>query len=188
MENIVGRNRTIMKDDILDAAERVVLSLGASGLSIDAVAKEAGVSKSTVLYDHKSKSLLLEALIDRRLQREIERLNKFVAEASDTPHPELFGRIMSAQIFDDTDRAIAMAISASVSSEENLQQQMRDWIQRDLKAMMDGPRPKAALMAYLVLSGFYSTQLFGSHQWTQAEQAKIVEGARAVYLSYPEND
>lgn len=32
--------------------ERVVLWEGAVGLSIDAVAKEAGVSKATVMYDH----------------------------------------------------------------------------------------------------------------------------------------
>ncbi|WP_105385001.1 TetR/AcrR family transcriptional regulator [Neorhizobium alkalisoli] len=183
----MGRIRRIMKDDILDAAERVVMKLGASGLSIDAVAQEAGVSKSTVVYDHKSKSALLEALIDRRLAQELERQAQSVAEAADTPHPELFGRIKSAErVVDDTERAVAMAISASVSSEEKLQQQMRDWTLSDLEAMSSGLRPEAALMAYLALSGFYFTELFGFHQWSRGDQSKILEGVRTIYTSYPE--
>lgn len=183
----MGRTRKIMKDDILDAAERVVMKLGAAGLSIDAVAQEAGVSKSTVVYDHKSKSALLEALIDRRLTRDLERQEQSVSEAADTPHPELFGRIKAAEhVVDDAERAVAMAISASVSSEEKLQQQMRDWTMADLNAMEAGARPEAALMAYLALSGFYFTELFGFHQWEQGDRAKILEGTRTIYASYPD--
>lgn len=183
----MGRTRKIKKDDILDAAERVVLKLGAAGLSIDAVAQEAGVSKSTVVYDHKSKSALLEALIDRRMGIELERQAVAVAAAADTPHPELFGRIeAAARVVDDTERAVAFAVCASVSSEEKLQQQMRSWTLDDLNAMAAGPKPKAALMAYLALSGFFVTELFGFHQWSAEEQSSILEGVRMIYTSYPE--
>lgn len=183
----MGRIRRIMKDDILDATERVVMKLGAAGLSIDAVAQEAGVSKSTVVYDHKSKSALLEALIDRRLTKEMERQAAGVAEAADTPHPELYGRIKVAErAVDEAERAVAMAISASLSSEEKLQKQMQDWTQSDLEAMASGPRPQAALMAYLALSGFYFTELFGFHQWSTEDQSRILEGVRTIYTSYPE--
>ncbi len=65
----MARQRKITADDILDATERVILRLGTGGLSIDAVAKEAGVSKSRVVYDHKSKSGLLAALMDRHHAR-----------------------------------------------------------------------------------------------------------------------
>lgn len=183
----MGRTRKIMKDDILDAAERVVVRLGAAGLSIDAVAKEAGVSKSTVVYDHKSKNALLEALIDRRMNMELERQSAAVAASSNTPHPELYGRISCAdRVLDDTERAVALAICASVSSEEKLQQQMRDWTQTDIKAMADGPKPHAALMSYLALCGFFVTELFGFHQWSPEDQIKILEGVRTIYTSYPD--
>lgn len=183
----MGRTRKIMKDDILDAAERVVLKLGASGLSIDAVAQEAGVSKSTVVYDHKSKSALLEALIDRQMNMELQRQKAAVIAAAHTPHPELFGRINSAErVVDDTERAVALALCASVSSEEKLQQQMRNWTLEDLKAMATGPKPEAALMAYLALTGFFVTELFGFHQWSQEDQSRILEGVRTIYTSYPE--
>ncbi|MBO4225246.1 TetR/AcrR family transcriptional regulator [Bradyrhizobium neotropicale] len=182
----MSRTRKITTDDILDAAERVVIRLGAAGLSIDAVAQEAGVSKSRVVYDHRSKSALLEALIDRRVKAELERIEQAVAENAGTPHPELFGRIADAErIPDDRDKAIAVAISASMSSEEKIQQQMRDWTMKDLRAMAAGARPKAALMAYLALTGFYVTELLGFHQWGTAERSEILAGIRTIYTSYP---
>ncbi|UXS01323.1 TetR/AcrR family transcriptional regulator [Agrobacterium tumefaciens] len=183
----MGRIRKIMKDDILDAAERVVVKLGAAGLSIDAVAQEAGVSKSTVVYDHKSKSALLEALIDRRMHQELERQAELVAAAKDTPHPELYGRITAAErVVDDVERAVAIAISASMSSEEKIQQQMREWTQTDLDAISKGPKPKAALMAYLALCGFCVTEFFGFHQWSDEERTSILEGVRTIYTSFPD--
>lgn len=183
----MGRNRRITKDDILDAAERVVIKLGATGLSIDAVAQEAGVSKSTVVYDHKSKGALLCALIDRRLSAEQERQEEAVADSQDTPHPELFGRIKAAEReIDDVDRAVAMAISVSMSHEEALHQQMREWTETDLSIMAAGPKPQAALLAYLALTGFQCTSFFGFHNWGPEEQSRILDSIRTMYTSYPE--
>lgn len=181
----MGRTRKISRDDILDAAERVVVRLGAAGLSIDAVAQEAGVSKATVVYDHKSKNALLEALIDRRVKADIAYIDDCVALNSAAPHPELFGRIASAEKpVDETEKAVAIAVSVSASSEAKLQDSMRAWTAADLQAMAAGERPKAALMAYLALSGFYCTELFGYHSWPEKERRDILDGIRSIYLSY----
>jgi len=183
----VTRTRKITTDDILDAAERVVVRSGATGLSIDAVAKEAGVSKSRVVYDHKTKSALLEALVDRRVGADIAHMQECVDAAADTPHPELYGRIAAAdKTLNDTDRAVAMAISASMSSEENLQQIIRKWVVDDLAAMAAGPKPRAALMAYLALTGFYCTELFDFHRWSGPERQELLEDIRKVYTTFLE--
>lgn len=183
----MGRSRKVSMDDILDAAERVVVRLGAAGLSIDAVAQEAGVSKATVVYDHKSKSALLEALVDRRVKADIAHAAACVVAAADTPHPELFGRIVAAEKkLDEIDKAVAVAVSAAMSNEDRLQTIMRDWTELDLKAMAQGDRPKAALMAYLSLMGFYSTELFGFHSWPDRDRHDILDGIRSVYLSFEE--
>lgn len=185
----MSRTRKITTDDILDAAERVVVRAGAAGLSIDAVAKEAGVSKSRVVYDHKTKSALLEALVDRRIKVDLDHIAGCVAESAESPHPELFGRIASAErALDETDRAVAIAISASMSSEEKLQKAIRQWVQTDLAAMAAGPRPTAALMAYLTLSGFCTTELFDLHAWSEDERKQILEDIRKIYASFPEPD
>ena len=180
----MARTRKIHTDDILDAAERVVMRVGAAGLSIDAVAQEAGVSKSRVVYDHKSKSALMEALIERHIACEEDRIQQAVDAHATTPHPELFGRISVAEeVPDDIDRAVCLAISAAVSSEQNVQQRMQDWTAKDIKQMKSGPRPKAALLAYLALSGFYCTELFNFYHWEPGERIAVLEGIRDIYTS-----
>ncbi|MFO6484683.1 TetR/AcrR family transcriptional regulator [Escherichia coli] len=73
--------------------ERVVLREGAVGLSIDAVAKEAGVSKATVMYDHKSKQDLLSDLISRLMPVEEERVQQAIAESNNTHIPHSMGEL-----------------------------------------------------------------------------------------------
>jgi AcrR family transcriptional regulator len=53
------------RDRLLDAAERVVVESGATHLTLDAVAKSAGVSKGGLLYHFPSKEALLEGMLAR---------------------------------------------------------------------------------------------------------------------------
>lgn len=55
-------------DLILDAAQQVVLSDGVSGLTIDAVAQQAELSKGGVLYHFASKEKLIEGMVLRLIR------------------------------------------------------------------------------------------------------------------------
>ncbi|VEA73956.1 Bacterial regulatory proteins, tetR family [Serratia rubidaea] len=46
----MGRQRSIDRDRVLDAAEEIIATQGASGLTIDSVAKAMGISKGGVQY------------------------------------------------------------------------------------------------------------------------------------------
>lgn len=61
----LGRPRTIDRDKVLDAAEAVVAETGAAGLTIDAVARAAGITKGGVQYCFGTKEGLLTAMLDR---------------------------------------------------------------------------------------------------------------------------
>jgi AcrR family transcriptional regulator len=81
------------KERILDAAEAVCERVGAAGLTLDEVAREAGVSKGGLLYHFRSKEALAVAMIERfteRFDRAVEEL-----AAQDT---EPVGRITRAYI------------------------------------------------------------------------------------------
>lgn len=56
------------RDRLLDAAERVVVEAGATHLTLDAVAKSAGVSKGGLLYHFPSKEALVEGMLARHFQ------------------------------------------------------------------------------------------------------------------------
>lgn len=184
----LARHRTIETDDILDAAERVVAREGAAGLSIDAVAKEAGISKSMVVYDHKSKGALLEALIDRQIRQSRQETLDAVTACSDTPHPELFGRIAAFTApRSQAERAVMMAVCAAMRSDERLQCQMRDWVAEDLAAVARNcERPRAALMAFLALTGFCYFDQLDYHKWSEAQRREILEDIRRIFPELPE--
>jgi AcrR family transcriptional regulator len=52
------------KINILNAANKVILDKGADALTLEAVAKEAGVSKGGLLYHFPSKSRLIQGMIE----------------------------------------------------------------------------------------------------------------------------
>src|SRR5690348_11094601 len=56
------------RERLLDAAERVVAESGATHLTLDAVAKSAGVSKGGLLYHFPSKEALLEGMLARHFE------------------------------------------------------------------------------------------------------------------------
>ncbi len=180
--------RKIDPQHILDAAERVISRTGAASLSIDSVAKEAGVSKSQVVYDHKTKCALLEALVERQIRRDQQATDSHVHDCAmaGSSHPELFGRLVAARKRpQERDRAIAMAISVSLGQDEALQKFMRDWMSNELASVSSGARPKAARMAYFALTGFSCIERFNFHAWTDAERTEILDEIREVYASYP---
>jgi len=60
--------RPSSKKAILDAAEAIVIQSGAAHMTLDAVAKEAGVSKGGLMYNFPTKEALLQAMIDRMVE------------------------------------------------------------------------------------------------------------------------
>jgi AcrR family transcriptional regulator len=62
MRRGMGRSRKLDRKALLDAAQEVLSRDGASNLTIEAVAANAGVGKATVLYDYKSKHALVSGL------------------------------------------------------------------------------------------------------------------------------
>ena len=73
-----------MREDILDAAERIVTSGGIGELTVRAVAHETSYGKSTVHTHIGSKDELLEALADRIMDRHIAALTALADGPDDT--------------------------------------------------------------------------------------------------------
>jgi AcrR family transcriptional regulator len=68
--------RSSSRQHILDVAAQIASDQGASQLTIDAVAKRAGISKGGVMYHFGSKDELLSALVDRVTQMALARMSE----------------------------------------------------------------------------------------------------------------
>jgi AcrR family transcriptional regulator len=74
------RSAPSARNRILDAAEARLLKLGPTGLVLDAVARDAEVSKGGLLYHFASKEALVEGLCERMLD-DFERVQAELADA-----------------------------------------------------------------------------------------------------------
>jgi AcrR family transcriptional regulator len=79
------------REQLIDAALRVIVEQGYEGVSIEAIARVAGVTRP-VIYDHfPNLGSLLRALIEREEQYALDQLSAVVPEApQDGEPPELF--------------------------------------------------------------------------------------------------
>ena len=63
------------REKLLEAAERITVREGVSRMALDAVSREAGVSKGGLFYHFPSKDALIASMIERfieRFERDIE--------------------------------------------------------------------------------------------------------------------
>jgi len=98
------------RDRLLAAAERVLITRGASALTLDAVAADAGVSKGGLLYHFPTKDALASALVEQA----VARVDRALAAATvDDESPGAFTRAYIAVTMGEPDRPDASTESLS---------------------------------------------------------------------------
>lgn len=103
------------RPEILDAAQRVVARDGAGRLTLDAVAREAGLTKGGVLYNFPSKAALLAAMLDRMTRAFVEAAEAGARAAAGRPAPTLRGLLEASAALEREDPEIHLAILAGVT-------------------------------------------------------------------------
>lgn len=161
---------------ILDAAEAIVRSRGVSGLTLDAAAREAGVSKGGLLYHFGSKEAMLTGLLARMaewMQQDFE------AEVARQPEgPGRVARAMMAWAFELTpetanercDRAAAVFLSA-FHHDPGLLGPIRAVVAHMRAAVAaDGLVPGAGGAIMAAGDGLFMARIFGLYTPTEQER------------------
>jgi AcrR family transcriptional regulator len=173
----MGRSRKLDRKALLDAAQEVLSRDGASNLTIEAVAANAGVGKATVLYDYKSKHALVRAMLERRIESEDERLGQIRAALGDGPDRAIHGWIRGAlRPLSRQDRTSGIGLMAELASDPELNQLSRGFIQDNMARAVDGAaEPGGARLAFLAVEGLKMLDYLGLHQWSRAEIEAIID-------------
>jgi AcrR family transcriptional regulator len=161
---------------ILDAAEAIVRRAGVASLTLEAAAREAGVSKGGLLYHFASKEALLAGLLNR--------MAHFVAEdftqglACQPPGPGQVARAMLAwglelsqeAMNERCDRAAAV-FRAAFHQDPALLDPMRAVIARMREAVAaDGLAPGAGMAIMAAMDGLFMARIFGLYTLTDPER------------------
>lgn len=173
----MGRKRSIDRDELMQAVETVARRLGVSGLSIDAVAKEAGVSKSSVVYDCESKAGLLAGFTRYQIAQFRRDFDKTLERYKDLPNPWLRSMIEGFRTAPtEDDIAIAMLISASMGQHAECRDIMRAALREDAEHIAsEANEPRKMLHIMLSLHGITFLECFGSHRFDDVTRNEILD-------------
>lgn len=144
-----------VRDRLLDAAEAVVARDGVGSLTLDAVARQAEVSKGGLLYHFPSKSALIEAVV-RRLGSRCE-ADQAMACTGNDDRPGAFARAyISARSTppDPNKEPIHTALLAAAGTDpqylDPFRERLRQW---QTRLENDGIDPVVATIVRLVMDG-----------------------------------
>jgi AcrR family transcriptional regulator len=194
MGNVVRRNAQgeRVREEILDAASRVMSEYGYEGASISAIIKESGIQKSSIYWQFESKADIAAAVMERGARRFFDattprrtrgkpgtRLQAYVTDIADNldEHAE-FLRLFLTLLITNHEPGVA-AVLDRVRSEARLR--MREFIATAFEA--EGPRVAgivgdrlAGLGIALVDGYFLAAQIDGA----EGRNRRVQDMARAL--------
>ena len=164
---------------ILDAAEAIVQARGVAGLTLEAAARDAGVSKGGLLYHFASKEALLAALMARRA--EFMRSEYLACVAAQPPGP---GRVARANLewgFGDGerscnekhDRAAAIFLAAFHHDPALLDPARAVIAQMRADHAADGLPPGLGEAIHAAADGMFMARIFRLYAPSDAERAAM---------------
>jgi AcrR family transcriptional regulator len=161
---------------ILDAAEAIVRARGVSGLTLDAAARQAGVSKGGLLYHFASKEALITGLLGR--MAEWMALDFEACVATQPEGPGRVARAMLAWAFELTPEAVnercdraAAVFLAAFHHDPALLGPIRAVIARMREAVAaDGLPPGAGGAIMAAGDGLFMARVFGLYTPTEQER------------------
>ncbi|WP_417679478.1 TetR/AcrR family transcriptional regulator [Pseudodonghicola sp.] len=184
----MGRRKRIERNDILTAVETVIRDFGPSGLTIEAVAERAGISKASVLYDFKTKKQLLAAYVARQIEMKAAQRCERMAQAEACSNPWLSALIEEAESPPSEEEISgAVQLTASMGADDMSRAQMRAFFDAEIaRIQSEAADPRQALLAWLALNGIMSLEYLGFHRFDAPLRAQILDDIRK--LIQPETD
>jgi AcrR family transcriptional regulator len=174
--------RPSRKQDLIKAAVRVVLDDGVAGLTIDAVARQAGVTKGGVQYHFASKDQLITELLTDALSAMDQALEEVVSAdpTAGAWHRAYVGLILWG--LSDYDRCVA-ALMTSLGPGDPLGRpydtMAAHWRQR---AGADGIDPAMSLVVRFAADGLWLERAYGGASDKEVELVRaklfaLIDGA-----------
>ncbi|MEK8130319.1 TetR/AcrR family transcriptional regulator [Paenibacillus filicis] len=165
------------RNEILKVACKLVSEKGASKLTLDAVAKEAGVSKGGLLYHFPTKEALIQATLDDFLNRFDSNTEEEASRNTKLNNGWAEAYLIETFEIGKEDLQMSASILAAAANSPDLLDPMRErYIMWQSRMMAECKDPVEATVARLAADGLFFCELFGF--------APLDEPFRSDVLSY----
>jgi AcrR family transcriptional regulator len=174
---MVERGSTSRRGEILVAADRVVMEGGVSGLTLEAVAREAGVSKGGLLYHFPSKEALISGMVARLIEGFREALGRELALESSSASGRWLRSYARASFAEDRwHLEVSGGLLAAVAKDPALLDPVRRGFEEAQQwAERDGIDPAVATLVRLAADGMYFAELLGFAPPEGGLRARVLE-------------
>ncbi len=184
----MGRKRVISEEQVLDAAEHVVVNKGAGQLTIEGVALQAGISKASVLYHYKTKRALIKAVVDRIVSADAAINEAAINSLKGVKDAVIRGRILAAsRPMTEGFRSVALNLSATVANAPQLRRQGKDAMKCTVGRIREtSSHPRGAMLAFLAMEGVKLLELVDWHTWTDSERKLLLNDIEWLIQTDPQ--
>lgn len=168
---------------ILESANRIVIEQGVDHMTLEQVAREAGISKGGLLYHFPSKEALIKGLIDLYLERFTEDFNTSAEKETDAAGR--WNRSYLTTTFADNQRIPRMSsgLLAAIATDPGLlsplQQRFSEWV---ALLSQDGVDPTLSTIVRLVADGLWLVELFGLSAPDEEMKGKVLQTMEDLIL------
>ncbi len=172
------------RDNLLRAAEEVVIAEGAQALTLDAVHKRAGVSKGGLLYHFPSKEALLDGMIERYVRRS-ESEEEALKNVGDPNAPGAAARATIAQLSRQNpgEDKIGAALLAAVATDLDRLAPVRTMIRQRFDTMKRDPIGfETAAIVDLAVTGLAILELLKLPPLSPSDRRRVLEALNSMVL------
>lgn len=173
MENRVRSERT--RNAVIQAALAVIARDGAGRLTLDAIAKESGISKGGVMHQFRNKEAVFQALLEHQIERFEQFSRDYMARhAAGHVYPKLAAQLATLREVVFAQGPEAFAILGAIAQEPKLLPVMRRTDASVADAIKEeAENPEIAMLRWLAARGLVLTSLFGFCPLTGKERDRL---------------
>jgi AcrR family transcriptional regulator len=173
MENAVRSERS--RNAILEAALVVIVRDGPHHLTLDAIARESGISKGGLMHQFRSKKAVLKALLERQAAYFGAIFEVYLNETdAQTPEATLSAQIATMRDAVVEQKSFAFAMLSVLAEEPELLAVFREIdAERIAKIRTEATDPELSILRWSAARGLMLSALFGLCPLSQNERAAL---------------
>ena len=189
MDNATRSERS--RNVALDAALTIIARDGPGRLTLDAIARESGLSKGGVMHQFRTKEGVLKALLERQMAHFEEFSAAYRANVRvKSENPELATEIATVREAANTPNSAALALLAAMVESPDLMALPRDSDLKTIAAIKaEAADPELAMLRWAAARGLLLSALFGMSPIGKAERdhlfVRLLDDSRWSALEKP---
>jgi AcrR family transcriptional regulator len=179
------------RNAVLTAAITIIARDGPGRLTLDAIARESGLSKGGLMHQFRSKQAVLKALLQQQMTYFEEIGNRVLEKARATSsQPELAAQIATMQEAVAQPNSVAFAMAAVIAEDPSLLSGPRKIDAQIIKAIKaKAADPELALLRWAAARGLLLNTLFGMSPLGDKERdqlfARLLDDSQWTALEQP---